>query len=109
LSGAEIEQAVVSGLYDAFSRGEELTTEDVARAIKQSVPLSATMSHRIAEQRAWSRVRARPASSGEPVELPDLPDELAALLQAAAMLDSVPLRAAEPEEKKAAESGGEEA
>jgi len=106
LSGAEIEQAVVSGLYDAFSRGEELTTDDVAGAIKQSIPLSATMSHRITEQRAWSRVRARPASSGEPVELPEVPDDLVALLRAAAMLDGPTVREAEPEEEQASGPGG---
>src|SRR5262249_12812164 len=42
-SGAEIEQAIVSALYDAFDDGRDITTEDVARSIRQSVPLSRTM------------------------------------------------------------------
>jgi SpoVK/Ycf46/Vps4 family AAA+-type ATPase len=63
-SGAEIEQAVVSALYDAFGSGQELSTEHVMSAVKNSVPLSVTMAEQIAELRAWADKRARKASEG---------------------------------------------
>ena len=63
-SGAEIEQAVVSAMYDAFDLGRELTTEDILEVAKQSVPLSLTMKEKIDVLRFWAETRARPASSG---------------------------------------------
>jgi SpoVK/Ycf46/Vps4 family AAA+-type ATPase len=63
LSGAEIEQAVISGLYDAFDSGHELTTDDILRAMHGSVPLSQTMREEVGALRDWARTRARPASS----------------------------------------------
>ncbi|NIR03504.1 MAG: ATPase, partial [Gemmatimonadales bacterium] len=47
LSGAEIEQAVISALYTAFEGAREVTTEDVLKALKQTVPLSVTMREEI--------------------------------------------------------------
>jgi SpoVK/Ycf46/Vps4 family AAA+-type ATPase len=65
-SGAEIEQAIISALYDAFYLGRDLETEDVIRSIRETVPLSRTMSERISNLRAWAEGRARFAStSGE--------------------------------------------
>ena len=64
-SGAEIEQAVISALYDAFYLGRDLTTDDIARNIAQTVPLSRTMSERIDALRSWAEGRARIASSRE--------------------------------------------
>ena len=66
-SGAEIEQAVVSALYDAFDLEREVTTEDILEVAEQSVPLSMTMKERIDILRVWAATRARPASS-EPAE-----------------------------------------
>lgn len=88
-SGAEIEQAVISGMFDAFDRGDDLRTEDIMRAIETSIPLSATMGDHIAELRRWAKVRARAASSGEPVPIPEVPRSgLAGLIEhAAALLD----------------------
>ncbi|MBU0616772.1 MAG: AAA family ATPase [Planctomycetes bacterium] len=60
-SGAEIEQAVLSSLHDAFAQGTELSTEHVLRAIKNSPPLSVTMAEKIAELRAWAVGRCVPA------------------------------------------------
>ena len=57
-SGAEIEQAVVSALYTAFSRQEELTTEAIVEEIELTKPLSVTMAERIGALRAWARDRA---------------------------------------------------
>ncbi|MBI4801481.1 MAG: AAA family ATPase [Elusimicrobia bacterium] len=60
-SGAEIEQAVLSGLYAAFEAGRELTAADLRTALRETVPLSKTMSEKIDEMRAWAKGRARPA------------------------------------------------
>ena len=64
-SGAEIEQAIVSGLYDAFDLGREVEMRDLVRCIKESVPLSVTMREDISALRAWAAGRARPASSAQ--------------------------------------------
>jgi len=61
-SGAEIEEAVVSALYDVFYLGKELETPDLLRSIRETVPLSRTMSESIASLRAWANGRARYAS-----------------------------------------------
>ncbi|HDS08949.1 MAG TPA: AAA family ATPase, partial [Firmicutes bacterium] len=42
-NGAEIEQAVISGLYDAFYEKRELNQNDLLINIKETVPLSITM------------------------------------------------------------------
>jgi len=61
-SGAEIEEAIVSALYDAFSLGQELANESILNSIRSSVPISITMSEQIANLRAWAEKRARKAS-----------------------------------------------
>jgi ATP-dependent 26S proteasome regulatory subunit len=61
-SGAEIEQAIVSGLFDAFSAQSELDTTIVMHSIGETVPLSKTMSEELAKLRSWAQGRARPAS-----------------------------------------------
>jgi AAA+ superfamily predicted ATPase len=63
-SGAEIEQAIVSGLFDAFSAGGELDTATVAASLAETVPLSKTMSEGLNQLRTWAQGRARPASGG---------------------------------------------
>jgi len=60
-SGAEIEQAVVSGLHEAFDRGEELSTEHILRAVRGSPPLSVTMREKVEALRTWARDRCVPA------------------------------------------------
>lgn len=62
-SGSEIEQAIISALYDAFDEDREVTTEDIVRNIQVAVPLSRTMREQIQALREWARTRARPASS----------------------------------------------
>jgi len=64
LSGAEIEQAVVSALYDAFAAGEELQSDHVLGALRETVPLARTMDKQIEQLRAWADGRARNASRG---------------------------------------------
>lgn len=63
-SGAEIEQAVVEALYNAFAEGGELKQAHLTRAIHESFPLAMTMQEEIARLRQWARNRTRPASSG---------------------------------------------
>jgi ATP-dependent 26S proteasome regulatory subunit len=61
-SGAEIEQAVISGLYDAFEAGRELSDDDILRNLAATIPLSHTMEAQIGALRHWARSHARPAS-----------------------------------------------
>jgi SpoVK/Ycf46/Vps4 family AAA+-type ATPase len=66
MTGAEIEQAIVSALFDEYdTHGSAgiLTTEGVIHSLQETVPLSRTMKEKIATLRAWCRTRARPASS----------------------------------------------
>ncbi len=65
-SGAEIEQAIVSGLYDAFEAERGLETGDILRALGETVPLSRTMEAHITAMRRWARTHARPASRRAP-------------------------------------------
>ncbi|MFQ5807473.1 MAG: ATPase, partial [Phycisphaerae bacterium] len=60
-SGAEIEQAVISALHEAFAQNTELGTEHVLRALKTSPPLSVTMAEKVADLREWARGRCVPA------------------------------------------------
>ncbi|MCC6642650.1 MAG: AAA family ATPase [Deltaproteobacteria bacterium] len=62
-SGAEIEHCVVEGLYAAFDLGHALTTEDLARAIAETTPLSVTSAEEIERMRTWASSRARPADA----------------------------------------------
>ncbi|PYM51302.1 MAG: hypothetical protein DME14_03385 [Candidatus Rokuibacteriota bacterium] len=56
-TGAEIERAVVSGLYTAFSRSVELTT-DILLELRATRPLSVTRKEAIDALRAWAREHA---------------------------------------------------
>jgi SpoVK/Ycf46/Vps4 family AAA+-type ATPase len=62
-SGAEIEQAVVSALYDAFDAGGDITTDGLLQSLREIVPLAVTMKEGIDAMREWSKTRARQASS----------------------------------------------
>ncbi len=61
-SGAEIEQAIISALYDAFAQKRDISTEDIQRTFSESVPLSTMMKEQIEAFRAWASDRARRAS-----------------------------------------------
>ncbi len=62
-SGAEIEQAVISALYDAFYAKVELNTQHILEALRQTVPLAKTMDEQINRLRNWAEGRARNAST----------------------------------------------
>jgi len=66
-SGAEIEEAINSALYDAFYARTDLTMQHVLSAIAQTVPLAKTMSEQISQLRAWSDGRARSANASRSV------------------------------------------
>lgn len=61
-SGSEIEQAIISALFDAFYNKQDLTTEGILRALQETVPLSVTMKEDIDYLRSWAKTRARYAS-----------------------------------------------
>jgi SpoVK/Ycf46/Vps4 family AAA+-type ATPase len=59
-SGAEIEQAVVSALHEAYADKSELDTERILSALRTSPPLSVTMAESVQYLRAWARDRCVP-------------------------------------------------
>ena len=62
-SGAEIEQAVISGLFSAFDdEARDLTDWDITMAAAETVPLARTMREEIDALRQWCHTRTRPAS-----------------------------------------------
>jgi SpoVK/Ycf46/Vps4 family AAA+-type ATPase len=62
-SGSEIEQCVISALYDAFDDDmAPLTTDRIVTAAQEIIPLSYTMKEGIDRLREWAKTRARPAS-----------------------------------------------
>jgi len=67
-SGAELEQGIISALFDAFEHDQPLEAEMIGRALGETVPLSTTMREEIDALRAWAAGRARKASLEEPEE-----------------------------------------
>ena len=61
-TGAEIEQAVVSALYTAFSKGMEVTSAIIAAELSATRPLSVTRAEEVAALRDWARDRRVTAS-----------------------------------------------
>jgi SpoVK/Ycf46/Vps4 family AAA+-type ATPase len=62
-SGAEIEQAIVAAMYEAFAQDREFNQFDAIAAIKATTPLSRTMEEQVTALREWARLRARPAAT----------------------------------------------
>jgi hypothetical protein len=56
-SGAEIEQAIVSALYDAVGNGMPLDQATLVAALKQTRPLSVLMREKVDALRAWAHGR----------------------------------------------------
>ncbi len=64
-SGSEVEQVVVSALYEAFDadpHNRELSSDQLLHSAREIVPLAVTMAEKIADMREWARTRARTAS-----------------------------------------------
>ena len=64
-SGSEIEEIIVSSLYDAFDNGVELAQGHLETIIGTMIPLSQTMEEQIRGIRDWAKLRARRASAIE--------------------------------------------
>ena len=60
-SGAEIEQAIVSAMHNAFARRVQLTTELIIDGLQTSPPLSVTMAEKVESLRRWAEGRCVPA------------------------------------------------
>jgi AAA+ superfamily predicted ATPase len=56
--GAEIEQVVISALYEAFFNKRALEFSDLENTIKNIVPLSVTQKEQILALRQWANIRA---------------------------------------------------
>jgi hypothetical protein len=56
-SGSEIEQAIVSATYTARAEGRDVAQEDLITEIKQTRPLSVTMSEKVEALREWASSR----------------------------------------------------
>ena len=63
--GAELEQVVISGLFEAFYEDRCIHVTDFERAISQTVPLSFTQAEQIHQLREWANVRAVAATQAE--------------------------------------------
>jgi SpoVK/Ycf46/Vps4 family AAA+-type ATPase len=61
-SGAEIEQAISSAQYTAFSLKSPLSTEMILKEVQSTHPLSETMREKVEALREWARNRAVPAA-----------------------------------------------
>ena len=62
-SGAEIEQAIVSALYDASGNDGALDQATLLHALQTTKPLSVLMHEQVASLRAWAQGRCVPADA----------------------------------------------
>ena len=63
--GAEIEQVVITALYEAYFARRALEVSDLEYAIRNTVPLSVTQAEQIMALREWANVRAVAATTHE--------------------------------------------
>ncbi len=62
LNGAEIEQGIVSAIFESLAGDGGLSEHVLANTLRNIVPLSRTMRERIQKIEAWARDRAMKAS-----------------------------------------------
>ena len=63
-SGAEIEQVVVTGLIEAFSKGQDkITMENLINQAKETIPLAVSFKEKVEFMENWAKQNAKPASS----------------------------------------------
>lgn len=74
-SGAEIEQAVIAALYEAFSENRAVTLGDVSNAIETMIPLAVTQSEQVARIREWAATRAVRATASTDIAAAERGDE----------------------------------
>ncbi len=82
-SGAEIEQAVIASLYDAFAARRGITGDDLRTAVERTVPLSVTQAEAVRAVRDWAATRAVAASLHSVSEGPASPTTLSPVAAAA--------------------------
>lgn len=63
--GAEVEQIVISAMFEAFSEDRSIQFEDFRKSIQTMVPLSVTQAEQIQGIREWANVRAVAATPQE--------------------------------------------
>jgi AAA+ superfamily predicted ATPase len=64
--GAEIEQAIIDGMYVGFNQDREFTSDDISQALSRQVPLSVSQRETIGALRNWLHEgRAQSASFSE--------------------------------------------
>lgn len=61
-NGAEIEQVVAAGMFEAFNEKRQFNDNDLYKVIAKTVPLSTTMSEAIKSIKRWADTRAVKAS-----------------------------------------------
>jgi hypothetical protein len=61
-SGAEIEQAILTAMFEALADHRPMVQQDLMVAFSRTVPLSVTMAEQIKKIEAWAYRRAVPAS-----------------------------------------------
>lgn len=66
--GAEIEQAVIAALFEAFSENRALKEDDLFKVIANTVPLSTTQAEQIMSIRSWANERAIAATAQEDMD-----------------------------------------
>lgn len=72
-TGAELEEVINTGLYQAFYENNELKDNHLLDAIANTTPISVTMKEDIESLRSWAKERARNASNEETlVKLDDI-------------------------------------
>lgn len=64
-SGAEIEEAVVSALFNAFAINKEVDAGDILLAVKNTNPLSKSRAEDLKQMTAWAKANAVNASKVE--------------------------------------------
>ncbi|HAN32082.1 MAG TPA: ATPase [Myxococcales bacterium] len=64
-SGSELEEVIVTALYNAYDEGlgeTDISTDSMLTAMDEVIPLSQTMRERLSGMREWAKSRARRAS-----------------------------------------------
>lgn len=68
-TGAEIEQAIIDAMYNAYYEGREYNTDDILNAMKNIVPITYTMKESLQKLKEYSGQRLIPAS--KPEDMPE--------------------------------------
>ncbi|HEY9308802.1 MAG TPA: AAA family ATPase [Microbacterium sp.] len=71
-SGAEIEQSVVSALYEGFSTRGEVTAAAVRQVVDTMIPLAVTQAEEVQRIRTWATERAVRATGTEDLDSAEL-------------------------------------